>query len=200
MTRILNWTLAPAIIVASLSGCAHAPAIQDELSFPERQVYLEQLEGWNLSGRIAVDTGEQAFQGRFRWQQSPESLDLSIRGPFGAGVLEVAGPPERLTVRARGESWALTDPEAELSELMGWWLPVRSFSAWLLGLPVPLYPATTALGPENALQSLEQRLWKLTYQTYQLTDGVLLPRRIDLSHQDLELRLIIDQWESVDVD
>ncbi len=200
MTRILKWALAPALLASGLGGCAHTPATQDEFSYPERRSYLEQLEGWDLRGRIAVDTGERAFQGRFRWQQFPESLDLSISGPLGAGVLEVAGPPDKLTVRARGESWELADPEVELSELMGWWLPVRSFSAWLLGLPDPMYPATTALGPEDALQSLEQRLWMLTYQTYQLEDGILLPRRIDLSHRDLELRVIVDQWQSVVVD
>jgi outer membrane lipoprotein LolB len=197
MTRILTWMFVQALLAAGLNGCAHAPVGQDEFSYPERRSYLEQLDGWSLRGRIAVDTGEQAFQGSFQWQQSMDSLDLSIRGPLGTGVLQVAGPSDHLTVRARGETWELTDPESELSALLGWWLPVRSFSAWLLGFPDPEFAAETTLGPGDALQSLAQRRWNLTYESYRLADGILLPRRIDLAHQDLELRVIVDRWQSI---
>ena len=196
MTRRFKCLLAPALLAAGLSGCAHAPVGHDERSFPERRSYLELLDHWDVRGRIAVNTGEQAFQGRFQWRQSADSLDLLIRGPLGAGVLQVTGPPDRLTVRARGEDWELTDPEAELSALLGWWLPVASLSSWLLGFPDPRFPAETSLGPDDALQSFEQRLWRLTYQSYQLADGVMLPKRIDLAHQDLELRVIIDRWQT----
>lgn len=92
MTRTLRHTLLQALLAAGLSACAHVPGGQDDLSYPERQSYLQQLDGWDMRGRIAVDTGEQAFQGSFRWQQSVDSLDLVVRGPLGAGVLQVAGP------------------------------------------------------------------------------------------------------------
>jgi len=197
MTRILQCTLTLTLLATGLSGCAHAPVAQDELSYPERRSYLERLDGWDVRGRITVDTGKRAFQGSFNWRQSADSLNLSIRGPLGAGVLQITGPPDRLTVRARGETWALTDPESELSTLLGWWLPVASFRAWLLGIPDPMFPAETSLGPDNTLQSLEQRQWRLTFQSYQLADGVLLPRRIDLAHQNLNLRVIVDRWQSV---
>ena len=148
-----------------------------------------------MSGRIAVNTGERAFQGRFRWHQAAEAIELSIRSPLGTGILQVAGPPERLTVTARGETWELSDPESELSALLGWWLPVRSFKAWLLGHADPAFPATEVLGPDRALRSLEQRFWELSYGSYQLSDGLLLPRRIDLSHGGLELRVMVDRWQ-----
>jgi outer membrane lipoprotein LolB len=197
MTRTLRHTFVQAVLAAGLCGCVHVPVGQDDLSYPERQSYLQQLDGWDMRGRIAVDMGEQAFQGSFRWQQSVDSLDLVVRGPLGAGVLQVAGPPDRLMVRARGETWELVNPETELSALLGWWLPVRSFSAWLLGLPDPMFAAQTSFGPDDTLQSLEQRLWTLSFQSYQLLDSVALPRRIDLIHRDLELRVTVDRWQSV---
>jgi len=197
MTRLLTLTVTQAILVAGLIGCAHTPSGVDEFSFPERQSYLQQLDGWSLRGRLAVNTGEQAFQGSFQWEQTLDALDLSIRGPLGTGVLQVTGPAHNLTVRARGETWDLTDPESELSALLGWWLPVRSFSAWLLGFPDPNFAADTTIGPDDALQTLEQRRWNLNYESYRVADGVLLPRRIDLVYQDLELRVIIDRWQSI---
>lgn len=195
MTHATRLELLAVVSLAWLGGCAHLPVGEDGLSYPERQARLEAVDTWEMNGRIAIDTGERAFQGRFQWHQSADSIELSIRSPLGAGILEVAGPPDRLQVRARGETWELSDPEPELSALLGWWLPVRSLKAWLLGYSDPLFASKEELGPGRALRSLEQRLWQLTYDSYQLSQGLMLPRRIDLSHGHLELRVIVDRWQ-----
>ena len=70
----------------------------------------------------------------------------------------MSGPPNRLTVRARGETWQLADPETELSALLGWWLPVTSLRAWLIGLPDPLYESRETIGADGLLHELEQQL------------------------------------------
>lgn len=148
-----------------------------------------------MNGRIAVNTGSQAFQGRFRWRQTEDEVELSISNPLGMSVLRVSGPPERLTVRAGGETWELEDPEPELSALLGWWLPVRSLDAWLLGHADPDFGAERQFSPTRTeLRTLDQRLWHLDYESYRMHEGLLLPRRIDLAHGELELRVIVDGW------
>ena len=77
-----------------------------------------------------------AFQGSFNWRQQDDALELAVRGPLGAtACCKSPGTPDALTVTARGETRTLTDPETELSELLGWWLPVASLPHWLLGFP-----------------------------------------------------------------
>jgi outer membrane lipoprotein LolB len=153
-----------------------------------------------MRGRLAVNTGERAFQGSFSWRQDADVLDLAVRGPLGAGVLHVAGSPTDLTFTARGETRQLTDPEAELPALLGWWLPVASLHSWLLGLPDAGFRATTEPGVDGTLAALEQRLWRVAYPAYQIAPldgtpmGVLVPRRIDMQHGDLMLRLTVDDW------
>jgi len=94
----------------------------------------------------------------------------------------------------------LSDPEAELSALLGWWLPVGSLHAWLLGLTDPAYRASSENGADGTLAAFEQRAWRVVLPTYQLATlsgrepGVLVPRRIDLTHGELKLRLTIDDW------
>jgi outer membrane lipoprotein LolB len=200
MTRAAERFFSLTVLATLLTGCAHTPPVEDPYTFVERRSVLESLDGWDLSGRIAVNTGERAFQGRFRWRQIDDTLDLSIRGPLGTGILEIAGPTGGLTVNTRGETLSLTDPETELSQLMGWWLPVESFSAWLLGLPDPTYPATTSFDPDDRLRRFEQRLWQVSYESYQVAQGMVLPERIDLAHRDLELRVTVDRWESIDAE
>ncbi len=194
MTHATRLKLLSTLVLAGLSGCAHLPISDDGLSYLQRQVRFQAIDSWDMNGRIAVDTGQRAFQGRFQWHQSAESIELSIRGPLGTGILQVTGPLDKLTVRAQGKTWELSDPEPELSELLGWWLPVRSMQAWLLGFSDPMFSSEEEFGPDRTLQALEQRLWRLTYDSYKLSQGLLLPHRIDLSHGSLELRVIIDRW------
>lgn len=184
-----------AVAALLLGGCAHLPVGGDGLSFEERRMRLEALEHWEMRGRLAVDTPERGgFQGSFQWRQAGEALTLAVRGPLGGGVLRVAGTPEALEVTARGETWSLADPERELSEMLGWWLPVTSLRDWLLGLPDRAYRVRAEPGPDGVLETLEQRLWQLDYVTYQLREDVLIPRRIDMSHGALRVRLTVDSW------
>ncbi|HJR68765.1 MAG TPA: lipoprotein insertase outer membrane protein LolB [Gammaproteobacteria bacterium] len=193
---------APALLVAAalLTGCATLRVGTDGRSFEERRDVLAAVDAWEMRGRLTVDTGDGAFQGRFSWRQDVSSLELVVRTALGAGVLQVAGPRDALTVTARGETRTLVDPERELSELVGWWLPIGSLPAWLVGLPDPDFRAATELGSDGTLAAFEQRLWRAAYPVYQLADGegragtVLVPRRIDLTHEDLELKLTIDEW------
>ncbi|HUQ52411.1 MAG TPA: lipoprotein insertase outer membrane protein LolB [Gammaproteobacteria bacterium] len=193
----------PALLAAAmLGGCASLPTGTDGLSLAQRRDMLESVQAWDMRGRLVVDTGERAVQGRFNWHQDSDTLELTVRNPLGAGILQVEGRPEALTVTARGETRTLTDPEAELSELVGWWLPITSLPHWLLGFPDSMFRATTEAGADGTLAGLEQRLWRVAYPTYGLApiaatgEQVLVPSHIDLTHGDLTLKLTIDDWQA----
>ena len=184
-----------------LAACAHLPTGTDALTFEQRREMLQSTPAWEMRGRLTVDTGERSFQGSFNWRQQDESLDLVVRGPLRNGVLRVEGQPNALKVTARGDTRTLTDPETELSELIGWWLPVASLPRWLLGFPDEGFPAVTRFGADGTLVTLEQRLWHVDYPAYGLAapDGdlgiaVLVPRRMELTHDALALTLTIDDW------
>ena len=201
-SRGLRAFLTVGLVGILAGGCGTLPtageggAATDGLSYEERRSRLLETPDWRMNGRIAVNTGSEAFQGRFRWRQAEGEVELSISNPLGMSVLQVSGPPDRLTVTARGETWELADPEPELSDMLGWWLPVRSLDAWLLGHADPDFGADQQFDPTRTeLRTLDQRLWRLTYQSYRLHQGLLLPRRIDLAHGVLELRVIVDGWQ-----
>ncbi|HWN37418.1 MAG TPA: outer membrane lipoprotein LolB, partial [Gammaproteobacteria bacterium] len=115
---------------------------------------------------------------------------------------QVEGRPDALTVRRGGETHTLTDPETELSELIGWWLPVASLPDWLLGFPDDQFRAVTMPGADGTLASIEQRLWRVDYPAYGLAptssetgSQALVPRRIDMTYGALTLKLTIDDWQ-----
>lgn len=196
MTGVWRGTAAALAVGAVLSGCANLRPGSDELTYAERRDRLSMLEAWNLSGRIVVRTDDRAFQGRFRWSQRSEDLELVVRSPIGTNVMRVSGPNDNLVVETRGERRALQDPEAQLSALVGWWLPVESFPSWLLGIPDPAYAARERVGSDGTLASLEQRLWRIDIADYQLAEDVLVPRELNLRHDALDLRVVIDRFDA----
>jgi len=199
----MSWRFSSALLALGvLGGCAHLPTGTDGLNLEQRRTLLQEVGSWEMRGRLTVDTGERGFQGSFNWRQRGDALELVVRGPLRNGVLQVEGPPSAMTVTARGETRTLTDPETELSELVGWWLPVGSLPNWLLGFPDESFRATIEPGADGTLASIEQRLWRVDYTDYGFVamnragnSGVLVPRRIDMQHGALALRLTIDDWK-----
>lgn len=179
-----------------LVGCAHTMLVDDQLGYERRQSQLDAISDWSINGRLTVDTGERGYQARFSWQQHDGELELEVRGLLGARSFRIEGDETRLTVQSRGETEVLTDPERQLSEMLGWWLPVTSVEHWLLGQPDPDYPADTARGAFDTLSMLNQREWAIRYEEYQLADGRLIPRHIVLSDAPLTLQLFVTDWES----
>jgi outer membrane lipoprotein LolB len=203
MMRGLARLCAAIVAAALLCACATMPVGSDGLSYEQRRALLEAVSAWDMRGRVAVSAGERAFQASFRWHQDADALELAVRGPLGAGALEVNGTPSTLTVTSRGDTRVLSDPETQLSELLGWWLPVGSLHAWLLGFPDPAFNAATQPGPDGTLASFEQRLWRVAFASYQVAPAkadagppLLVPHRIELEHGDLRLRLTIDDWHA----
>jgi outer membrane lipoprotein LolB len=201
MKRRAAWA---ALAVSALSACTTLPTGTDGRSLAQRRETLQAIDSWEMRGRLTIDTGDRAGQLRFNWRQDGDALELTVRNPLGAGILQVAGPPNALSVTARGETRTLTDPETELSELVGWWLPVASLPHWLLGFPDRDFRSETVPGADGTLASLEQRLWRVDYTAYGLasidgTDGaVLVPSKIEMKHADLALQLTIDDWQAAD--
>lgn len=177
-----------------LGGCAHVPPADDGLGFEARRAALEAVPAWRMRGRIAIEAGDEGRMARFRWAADGAALALDVRGPFGAGSFRIEGAPPLLTVTARGERWRLEDAEAQLSEWFGWWLPVASLNAWLLGLPDRDYPTASTAYQGDVLAALEQRRWDVRYAQYMLAEGLLVPREIVFRHRDLTIDLTIDEW------
>lgn len=187
-----------AILALTLSSCVTPPetdaAAPSDVSFTDRERRLRSVQYWEMRGRIAVDTGSDAWQGRFTWWQDADALRVLIRGPLNSRPVEITGNGDELIVRTRRETRVLEDPESQLSELLGWWLPITSLPSWLLGLPDERYPAATIVLENSVLSTLQQRAWALDYSAYEQQDFAQIPASITLTNESLQLVVTIDDW------
>jgi outer membrane lipoprotein LolB len=183
-----------------LFGCAHTgPGDDDGLNARQRAARLNSISDWDMRGQLIVDTGNERQRATADWVQRGERLSLTVRRriALGIGTVVISGDAERLVIESSRdeEPRVLDDPEADLYDELGWWLPISSLQHWLLGLEDPDYPAERSRGAAGTLASLNQRDWQVSYDTYQLAGGLLVPGEMTLRHAELELRLDISRWE-----
>ena len=82
------------------------------------------------------------------------------------------------------------DNAEDLTEqALGWRLPLAGLADWVQARSSPGRPAEMRGGPDSGLE-LRQDGWRVLYEEFR--EGK--PFRMRLTREDLEIRLIVDQW------
>ena len=184
-----------AVLGSGCAGPAERPTMP-RVDWLERRDMLREIEEFRREGRLALNTGRRGYSGTVSWEQNDDIVDFRFRGPFGVGGFRIHGDPEQLRVKTTaGEEFLLRDPELEMTERFGWSLPVHSMRYWILGVSDPGLPATEVPDDEGLLESMEQAGWMVTYETYAETEGLLLPRKLDMERGDVRIRVMSDRWD-----
>lgn len=194
----LSWLAAAAS--GLLAGCATLSApdlaqVSPEARWLERKAVLEQVDRFELQGRVA-SSGNLGMKGDLRWQQHADgSFALNLAGPFGAGAVSVAGSPGQVEVRTREGRQFTAEPEAWIRQRLGWTFPIAGLRYWALGLPAPQSASHIELDADGRIAVLEQDGWRLEYDEYLPAGTVSLPRRLRATHAEVTLKLIADRWD-----
>ncbi len=183
-----------------LGGCATVPmaveAPAGEAGWQRHEAALAGFKRWQLSGRLAIQANGESWSGAIRWNQDDEFYQIDFSGPFGQGASSLTGDLRRVVLKtADGEIVGLDGPEALLQERFGWQFPLSELQWWIIGLPSPLSPVDERrLDEAGRLAHLQQRDWSIDYRRYQPVGTLALPEKIFITHDQLGLKLIIDEW------
>ncbi len=193
--RLLSALIAIAIAVGG--GCAAPQSIllPSLDSWDRRVAVLSTIEDWDFSGRIAVRTDTDGFNGKLRWQQRDTEYSATVSGPLGIGTVRVDGDGRSVTLTDKdGERTELLDAEQDLRLRYGWTIPIESLRYWALGIPDPGLPYDSDVDSDGRLASLKQGGWQVTISRYRPGGGQPMPSRLTALHADARVRLVIDAW------
>ena len=166
-------------VVAFLAACA---AIPPETLPPG---------SFALVGRVAVRYGDEAASGRLTWRHSGVADELLISTPLGQGVAEITRRDGVYTlIAASGERYSAADPEQLTRQVLGYALPLAGLPDWVRGRPEPGVAAVTRYDGDR-LAELRQRGWLIDYSG----GDERPPKRVRLTRGDLDIRLVIDEWQ-----
>ena len=184
-----------------LTGCA--PFVKQQADLPEEQLWearyqqLLTLEQWGFKGRVALTQGKEAWQAGMHWQQNSDQFHIRILGPFSQGGVSLVGDKHQVVLTmSDGKQMVSTSPEAILEEALGWNLPVSILEDWVRGIPAQQKDIDKkVLDADGRIIYLEQLGWQVEFLRYVAMDDVELPGKIFLESPDLNLRLVISQWD-----
>lgn len=188
-----------ALALLLLVGCATTETgkeLPDISAWDRRVAVLAALDEFEFAGRIGVRTGDDGFNGKFRWQQDASRFDAAISGPLGIGTVLLTGDGKHVVVTDKdGQQTEMHDVESELYYRYGWTIPVRSLRYWALGIPDPAVPAATEFGPAGELTRLTQGGWTVEISRYrEVAGGQQMPGRLTADNLRTSVRLVIDRW------
>lgn len=179
-----------------LAGCAvQPPAVIRGEADTALQARLTAVERWQLDGKLAVRTPQQAESARVQWSQDGDSFDIRLSGPAGLKATRIYGMPGGVRFEQGDRHESAGSAEALSGRLIGWPLPAAGLTYWLRGLPARDVPPQAASYTEQGwLAELEQSGWQLRFSQHQPVGGVVLPGRIEAARGDVRITVIIKQW------
>lgn len=190
----------PVLIAGAwLAGCA---APQESGTVPaqsreQRQQALEQIDTWQLKGRVAIINGSEAWHLNVEWQQRQEDYRIELWGPFGSGRVQLEGDGQgvRLTDSDQGVYYA-DDPENLLYAHTGVNMPVSGLRYWILGMTDPRYASQQPRRDQaGRLTAVQQADWQVAFSRYTRVNGLDLPDRLSVDRQDLRVKMVVDNWQ-----
>ena len=160
-------------------------------SLPQPGAQLEGDDVFDVSGRVAVNSGKEGSTGRFSWRHDTISDELLITSPLGQGVARITRRDNHVRlVTADSREYVAPDAESLTEQVLGWRLPLAGLPDWIRGRATPGRQADARRNGEGRVVELIQDDWRVEYQDF---EGEL-PSRMRLARGDLEIRLVIERW------
>ncbi len=183
----LLWLLA-------LGGCALSPVTPASISRPDQS----ESRPFALNGRVAITHNGTHHSAGLRWVHQSASDELLLQGPLGQTGARVYRDAQGATLGDGSKLYQAENVETLMQEVLGWHLPLNGLHQWVLGLAAHDDVQSDAQIERDALgriSLLRQSGWEVRYQRYADDRADSLPTRLQLSRDNLQVRLIIDEWQ-----
>ena len=185
------------LATALLSACsAIAPPAKGNSDWTRQRDQLQELESWELRGRVNVRYDNESHTPRINWRQQNVEYRIRLWGTFNAGNTLIVGRPGYVSLENDGETVDASSPEELILRQMGYELPISQLHYWIKGLPSPDSGFRLSFNELNQLTTIEQADWTINLSDMRQYGQISLPRRVELTRprNDIRLRFIGLNW------
>ena len=178
-----------ALLGTFLSTCAIAPPASENSDWSRQRDQLQELDSWELRGRVNVRYDNESHTPRIIWLQQNVDYNIRLWGTFNAGATEIVGRPGFVTMENDGQTLSANSPEDLILEQLGYELPVSQLNYWIKGLPAPEPEAQLVFNELNQLTTIQQADWTINLSDMRQYGALNLPRRVELTRPRNAIRL-----------
>lgn len=160
-----------------------------------------QAAAFDMMGRVLVSGEGRAFSSGLRWKHGAASDELWLMSPVGQTLAHIAADDTgAVLTTADQQEYRAFSVESLTRRALGWALPLAELRFWVLATPAPGEPAAVVTRDATGrVAGLEQNGWRVRYVYADGPEAAALPRRVDLSRGEQQIRLVIDDWRRGDV-
>lgn len=167
-----------------------------DVSWLAHRQQVTQLQYWTITGRLAVTNGSESWHLDLSWQQQGPEYVIKLVGPLGAGQVQLRGDQDGVVLDDGEHSPRYADnANTLLYENTGLSIPVEGMRYWVRGLPDPQMSNGALDLLAGKIKQIRQGGWLLQYRRYQQVNDMTLPQKLFMRRDDLDVRLVIDQWQ-----
>ena len=179
-----------------LSKCSTTTIDLSNHNWQGQRVLLEKTSDWQLRGRVNVRYQNESYTPRIQWQQQGDNYRIRLWGTFNAGNTVIIGEPKLVTMEHDGDSITAHTPEELVLDNLGYELPISYLEFWVRSLPAPGSDAKLEFSVQKHLSTIKQDGWEIAYLDMRQFDGVILPRRVEITgpRDDMRLRFVGLSW------
>lgn len=186
-------------LLAGCSGLAPRESVEgrgDTALWKIHKQNIASLDAWQISGKVGIRAPKDSGSGTLFWLQRRDYYDIRLSGPLGRGAARLTGRPGDIQLEVANQGrYQASSPEALLQEQLGLNLPVSHLLWWIRGLPAPDSKSRLTLDSDSHLAQLNQDGWRVDYLSYAEQNGYWLPQRLKLDGHDLQVTLVIKDWQ-----
>jgi len=192
-------------IIPALTACVSTAVVRPELPAAAQQLKeqhlqsLQSIQQFSLQGRVGVQTNSKGFSGSLQWQHNGSNDDIALYSPLGGQVASIKKTITQVTLEdSNGNSYSAADAETLTQSTLGWRLPLKGLVDWAIGRPTDSPIQESIWNEQGLLTNLHQDGWKIEYQNYAEQNGYVLPGKIFLRSDKLNLKFLVEKWNNVD--
>lgn len=174
-----------------LGGCSLLPPAPAPATRPARA----EAAAFTLNGRIAIKHQDKRHSAGLHWIHRAQSDEVLLLTPLGQTAARVYRDAGHATLENGNKHYSADDAEALMEQSLGWHLPLGGLHHWVLGIVVAGSPAHIERDGNGQITVLHQDGWEVRYLRYSATGQDSLPTHLQLSRDDLQMQLLIDEWE-----
>ncbi len=179
-------TLAAAAAALLLAACA--------ATLPDKR--LPAAATFDLLGRVLVSNEGRAFSSGFRWRHDADSDEIWLLSPVGQTLAHIAADAGGATLTtADQQTYQAASVEKLTGQALGWPLPLDRLQHWITADAVPgMAVAKVARDARSRVTVIEQADWRIRYVYPETGNDQERPRRLDMTRDGQQIRLVIDTW------
>ncbi len=186
-----------------ISACSVVPTGEIDqasrvLLYQAKSGALAEAQQWALTGRLAVNDGNDGGSGHLNWQQHGQTSRMSFHGALGRGAWQLYADENGAVLEWADGKVHRADNVGELIEQrLGWMIPVNALVWWVRGLTAPGEWELRQLDEQGNLEKLNQLGWNIEYGKYRDAGSAFMPMKLTARRQSYTVKFAIQDWDLV---